>query len=325
VYAENTAVIQDKSTDAKLDYLISEMEELKTQSTVDKNTKLDLKVEPALQQSNYPSIYSFVYVDKYLLLTLRAQLEKRAFIGIGLGNKNVQGEGGVIDVNEFGIRGFLGYYLTPRNTKIFNPHISFGASVNFEKWKAKTLNLYDTGRELNFFLQLHNDIILSKSESLTFGLTAMRHGIQDFNEYGDLYIKRYDFDVYPFFTYNYIPQNITYETLSNSDKIKYIRERKKNDLISFSIWYAAPIIGNYWLDDGITLPTLFIPAIGPLLTLSEVRGYENITLLAGVLQSYHLFDYIITSKKLKGLNNNISYQINPNPIAPSVKFTYDFD
>jgi uncharacterized caspase-like protein len=325
VYSENTAVIQDKSTDAKLDYLISEMEELKTQSTVDKNTKLDLKVEPALQQSNYPSIYSFVYVDKYLLLTLRAQLEKRAFIGIGLGNKNVQGEGGVIDVNEFGIRGFLGYYLTPRNTKIFNPHISFGASVNFEKWKAKTLNLYDTGRELNFFLQLHNDIILSKSESLTFGLTAMRHGIQDFNEYGDLYIKRYDFDVYPFFTYNYIPQNITYETLSNSDKIKYIRERKKNDLISFSIWYAAPIIGNYWLDDGITLPTLLIPAIGPLLTLSEVRGYENITLLAGVLQSYHLFDYIITSKKLKGLNNNISYQINPNPIAPSVKFTYDFD
>jgi len=325
VYSENTVVIQDKSTDAKLDYLISEMEELKTQSTVDKNTKLDLKVEPALQQSNYPSIYSFVYVDKYLLLTLRAQLEKRAFIGIGLGNKNVQGEGGVIDVNEFGIRGFLGYYLTPRNTKIFNPHISFGASVNFEKWKAKTLNLYDTGRELNFFLQLHNDIILSKSESLTFGLTAMRHGIQDFNEYGDLYIKRYDFDVYPFFTYNYIPQNITYETLSNSDKIKYIRERKKNDLISFSIWYAAPIIGNYWLDDGITLPTLLIPAIGPLLTLSEVRGYENITLLAGVLQSYHLFDYIITSKKLKGLNNNISYQINPNPIAPSVKFTYDFD
>jgi len=32
-----------------------------------------------------------------------------------------------------------------------------------------------------------------------------------------------------------------------------------------------------------------------------------------------------TSKKLKGLNNNISYQINPNPIAPSVKFTYNFD
>ena len=37
VYAENAAVIQSKSADAKLDYLISEMEELKSQkSTSDK-------------------------------------------------------------------------------------------------------------------------------------------------------------------------------------------------------------------------------------------------------------------------------------------------
>ena len=35
VYAENTAVIKDKSTDEKLDYLISEMEELKSQQSSD--------------------------------------------------------------------------------------------------------------------------------------------------------------------------------------------------------------------------------------------------------------------------------------------------
>jgi hypothetical protein len=42
VYAENTAVIQDKSTDAKLDYLISEMEELKSQQSSGKNNNSHL-------------------------------------------------------------------------------------------------------------------------------------------------------------------------------------------------------------------------------------------------------------------------------------------
>ena len=132
-----------------------------------------------------------------------------------------------------------------------------------------------------------------------------------------------------FFTYNYIPQNITYETLSNSDKIKYIRERKKDDLISFSIWYVMSNLSSFWFGDRI-FPLLLIPAIGPFLHLADLDedgrfGWENITLLAGVNQTLYLFDYIRTSRKLKGLNNNISYQINLHPIAPSVKFTYDFD
>ena len=43
MYAENTAVIQDKSTDEKLDYLISEMEELKSQkSSGDNQIQKDL-------------------------------------------------------------------------------------------------------------------------------------------------------------------------------------------------------------------------------------------------------------------------------------------
>ena len=56
-----------------------------------------------------------------------------------------------------------------------------------------------------------------------------------------------------------------------------------------------------------------------------MRGWENISLWSGIQQTYYLIDYIRTSKKLKGLNNNISYQINLHPIAPSVKFTYNFD
>ena len=43
VYSENTVVIQDKSTDAKLDYLISEMETLKSQKSSG-DEKIDEKV-----------------------------------------------------------------------------------------------------------------------------------------------------------------------------------------------------------------------------------------------------------------------------------------
>ena len=42
VYSENTAVIQDKSADAKLDYLISEVEELKSQKSSDDGSVLEM-------------------------------------------------------------------------------------------------------------------------------------------------------------------------------------------------------------------------------------------------------------------------------------------
>ena len=117
-----------------------------------------------------------------------------------------------------------------------------------------------------------------------------------------------------------------YGPLSSLDRIT-LRERKMHDLFNFCIWYVMPNLGGIWYGDGI-YPLLLIPAIGPFLVLSDENshfGYENINLLAGVNQTLYLFDYIRTSKKLKGLNNNISYQINLHPIAPSVKFTYNFD
>ena len=119
-----------------------------------------------------------------------------------------------------------------------------------------------------------------------------------------------------------------YGPLSSLNRIS-LRERKINDLTGFSIWYVMSNLSSYWFGDRI-FPLLLIPAIGPFLHLADLDedgrfGWENITLLAGVNQTLYLFDYIRTSKKLKGLNNNISYQINLHPIAPSVKFTYNFD
>ena len=330
VYSENTAVIQDKSTDAKLDAVLSKLEKLEEQSTDDK-TKPDLKVNLELQQSDYPKIYSFTYGAKYLYGSVRLQLEKRAFVGIGLGHIRYEDypKGEALDVNEIAINGLMGYYLTPRKTNIYNPFILFGISANHEKRKNETLTLNGTGTEINYFLSLNNDIILNnKVDSYTIGFQVVRAGVQLFNDDGDLYVDRYEFIFYPVVSINIIQPNITYEAISSSDKFKNLRQRKKNDLIGFSIAYISPIISHYWLTDGLTVPVLLIPAIGPFLSFSDeynIKGYENITLFSGICQTYYLFDYIRTSKKLKGFNNNISYQINLYPIAPSVKFTYNFD
>ena len=79
VYSENTVVIQDKSTDAKLDAVLSKLEKLESQSTADK-TNPDLKVNPDLQQSDYPLIYSWIWSpdNGYLWGTIMKQLDKRS-------------------------------------------------------------------------------------------------------------------------------------------------------------------------------------------------------------------------------------------------------
>jgi len=329
VYSENTVVIQDKSTDAKLDYLISELEELKSQSTADK-TKPDLKANPDMQQSDSPLLYSVMYGDYGIYGRVTKQLDKRAVVGIGFSHKNIESTWGAedLDYTSIGIEPFVGYYLTPRRTKIFNPLIMLGIQFHLERWKVKTLQLNDQETELNLSIALYNHIVVEKDFGFTVGLGVVRHGLMDFNEYGGLYIDRYEFKLYPVFLLDFtIPIN-NYGALSSADKIKSLRKRKRVDLINLSIGYGIHLFAHYWTADGITIPVLLIPAIGPFLSFSDeydIKGYENITLFSGVLQTYYLFDYIRTSKKLKKLNKNISYQINPNPIAPSVKFTYNFD
>ena len=328
MYSENAAVMQDKTTDAKLDLLLSKVERLKSQSTADK-TIPDLTANPGFQQSDYTLIYSVIYGDHGIYGRVTKQLDKRAVVGIGFSHKNIGSSWGgeYLDYTSVGIEPSVGYYLTPRRTKIFNPLIMLGIQFHMERWKVKTLQLNDQETELNLSLALYNHIMVEKDFGFTIGLGVVRHGLMDFNEYGALYIDRYEFKLYPVFYLDFtIPKN-NYGALSSADKIKSLRERKKDDLIGCSISYLGLIFGHYWTDDdGLTIPVLFIPAIGPFLSFSyDIKHYENIILVNGVLQTYFLFDYIKTSKKLKGLNNNISYQINLHPIAPSVKFTYNFD
>jgi len=333
VYSENTIINQqaDSSTDDEFQALVlDKLDKLEKQAD---KTQPDLMVNPYMQLSDTPLLYSIIYSDKGIYGRVTKQLDKRAVVGIGLKHKHKPWAGtweggGTLDYTSVGIDPFVGYYLTSRRTKIFNPLIILGMHLNLERWKVETQQLNDEETEGNLSLSLFNHIEVDKDFGFSIGLQALLHGLMEFNEYGELYVDRYEFKFQPIFYLDFTKPKNNFGTLSSSDKVKSLNHRKKDDLINLSIGYGIHLFAHYWTADGITIPVLFIPAIGPFLSFSDeydIKGYENITLFSGVLQTYFLFDYIRTSRKLKGLNNNISYQINPNPIAPSVKFTYNFD
>ena len=330
VYSENTIINQqaDTSTDDEFQTLVlDKLDKLEKQAD---KTRPDFMVNPEMQQSDYPLIISAMWADYALFSGVKKQLDKRSVVGIGFQHqsKRKTWAGENLDYTSIEATPFVGYYLTPRKTKIFNPLIILGISFNMEKWNVETLQLNDTGTELNYSLGLHNYIGVNQDFGFSIGLGGSWYGKQEFDDYGGLYVDRHEFTLYPIFYLDFTIPNINYEALSSSDKITHLRQQKKADLIGFSIAYGSPIFSMYWLSDGINIPVLLIPVIGPFLSLSYDkidREYKNITLFSGIGQTYLLFDYIRTSRKIKELNKNISYQINPNPIAPSVKFTYNFD
>ena len=328
VYSEKTIINQqaDTSTDDEFQALVlDKLDKLEKQAD---KTKPDLIVNPDMQQSNYPLIHNWMYGGGVLWGAIEKQRDKRAVIGFGLNHKRYSDDwaGEFVDVTEISLVPYLGYYLTPRRTDIFNPFISFALALSLEKRKCETLQLNDTGEKASIALTLLNRVKVNEDSGFSFGYQALWTGIQGFNDDGNLYVDRYRLYYNPAFSLDLTLSKKYYGALSSLDRIS-LRERKKNDLINFSIWYGTIVLGHYWYNDGTIFPVLIIPAIGPFIVLYEynMRGWENISLLSGVQQTYYLIDYIRTSKKLKGLNNNISYQINLNPIAPSVKFTYDFD
>jgi hypothetical protein len=258
------------------------------------------------------------------------QLDIRTFVGLGLGHIRYADDwaGEFVDVTELIITPYVGYYLTPQKTNIFNPLIRLSLSSGHVKKTCEALQLNDTGDAFNIALALINVVQVNEEEGFgfSFGLEALRKGRHSFNDDGVLYVDKYEFIYYPTLTIDQLLLKKYFGALGSLDKTS-LKERKKNDLVNFSVWYVISNLGAYWFDDRFNLE-LLMPAIGPFLLLSdeyEDFGYENILLLSGVNQTYFLFDYIRTSRKLKGINNNISYKININPIAPSVRFTYNFD
>mgnify|MGYP001196630272 CR=1 FL=1 len=128
----------------------------------------------------------------------------------------------------------------------------------------------------------------------------------------------------------YLSSNKNLQSTISSDRINSLRTRKMLDISGLTSIYGITVLGDIMVDEGIDIPFIVIPVIGPFLAFIpsdgyDIEGFELVLLISGFVQTGFLIDYIRTSKKIKKLSKNISYQINSNPIAPSVKFTYNFD
>ena len=114
----------------------------------------------------------------------------------------------------------MGFYLNPflprdRNifssekeylsikAKTFNPYIIFFVGINTEEHELKTLEVKDVGTEINYGLYIHNSIEVYENFGFTHGYEAIYHGIQTFNEHGELYVDRYEFFHGPMLLFHY--------------------------------------------------------------------------------------------------------------------------
>ena len=234
VYSENTIINQqaDTSTDDEFQALVlDKLDKLEKQAD---KTKPDLIVNPDMQQSNYPLIHNWMYGGGVLWGAIEKQRDKRAVIGFGLNHKRYSDDwaGEFVDVTEISLVPYLGYYLTPRRTDIFNPFISFSLALSLEKRKCETLQLNDTGEKASIALTLLNRVKVNEDFGFSFGYQALWTGIQGFNDDGNLYVDRYRLYYNPTFSLDHTLSKKYYGALSSLDRIS-LRERKKNDLFFF--------------------------------------------------------------------------------------------
>ena len=111
----------------------------------------------------------------------------------------------------------------------------------------------------------------------------------------------------------------------NTDEISSLRTRRMLDLGGIIGIYGLTIGITIIVDEGLEEPMILVPIVGPYLLLDETsEEFVAPLIISGALQTAFLFDYIKTSGKINRLSDNISYHINPNPITPSVTFTYNF-
>jgi len=126
----------------------------------------------------------------------------------------------------------------------------------------------------------------------------------------------------------YLSNNTSNQLLSNlkyNSELNSLKSRKMFDLIGLTIIYGLTVGITAVIDEGIDMPLILVPAIGPFLLLDEVSDdYTLILLLSGVLQTAFLIDHNITMGKIRKLDDNLSISVNPNPYSPSVSLSYKF-
>jgi len=124
----------------------------------------------------------------------------------------------------------------------------------------------------------------------------------------------------------YLNTNRYMENTINSEQINNLRARQGLDLSGLLGIYGLTVGITIMEEEGLEYPIVLVPILGSFFMIDETtEGTDEFVaplILSGVLQSAFLFDYILTSRKINSLSNNISYNINP--ISPSITLTYNF-
>ena len=115
-------------------------------------------------------------------------------------------------------------------------------------------------------------------------------------------------------------------SLQYTTELSSLKSRKMFDLVGLTTIYGLTIGITAVIDEGIEMPLILIPAIGPFLVLDEAgEDYTAILLLSGVIQTAFLLDHNLTMGKISKLNNNLSLSVSPHPTSLSATLSYHFN
>ena len=223
VYSENTVVIQDKSTDAKLDYLISEMEELKTQSTADK-TKPDLKVNPDKQQfdkvvdntwdSDHPLVFRFVYIDETMMLGVQKHYEDDGILGLIYGYHSGEGKDDFAEIDHPTYGDYVKSYthwigpvagrrlLAKSSVDSWHlvPTVMFGMGIMITRVENQDLGISEVTDDFYYALSLYNRFQVTKTIGFSLGVSIGNEFVYNFDGDNKLYTVYQRVNISPLIT-----------------------------------------------------------------------------------------------------------------------------
>lgn len=209
VYSENTAVIQDQSANEKLDYIILEMEELKSQSKSDESNNADLPFNRDLPQSDYPLIFSLVYYETQQTLIVQKHIDKRSVIGLNFTRHSDEGkdlwdddkspDGEYWVYSAIIIAPTFTYFLSSEATTLFNPAGLLSIGLNFGEVENQTHQLKENFVAMDYFIAVVNRIKYNKV-GLTFGFGLQSGFRPAWRENGSFFFSEEKLIPFPFIT-----------------------------------------------------------------------------------------------------------------------------
>ena len=212
VYAENTAVIQDKSTDAKLDLLLSKIEKMESQTNVNEKSIPNLQINPKPQQIDNPLSFHFIFINNIISFNLLQFLGEQSAVGIGYASFSWEGKDTNLDAginthygdaykgNTNTIFIDYGYWLRNKKTNLFNPAAVLIMKLDFIYLENIDRQISNDRSKLGLSLALVNGVKIYKNIGATFGVLIERDIRWGFNERNALYEMESDIELSPTLT-----------------------------------------------------------------------------------------------------------------------------